>query len=74
MGLWDAGWGCGKKSLTFLCRNKKNPTIGQPTQHHKARYLPFMFLDMEQPAPLAAANAADALLSLRCSAWLASLS
>jgi hypothetical protein len=28
---------------------------------------------MEQPTPLAAAAAADALLGLRCLAWLASL-
>jgi hypothetical protein len=74
--VWDCGilGGSGvKKSHIFVCRNKKNPTIGQPTKCHKSKvwYLPFMsFLEMEHPTPLAAAAATDTLLGLRCLAWL----
>ncbi len=74
--MWDCGilGGAGlKKYHIFVHRNKKNTTIGQPTNHHKSKvwYLPFMsFLETEQSTPLAATAAADALLGLHHLAWL----
>jgi hypothetical protein len=69
--------GAGVKQIPLFCAldGTRNPTIGLPTKWHKARYLlSFMsFLEMEESTPITAAPSADALLGLRCSAWLTSL-
>ncbi len=77
--LWDCEMlgGADMKKTPFLCVGiRKIAQLGMIAMKcHKARYLSFMlFPEIEQPTPLATAAAADALLGLRCLAWLAPLS
>jgi hypothetical protein len=77
VGLWDAGWGWREKNSTFLCIGwfkKSHNWVAYKTQQSKVSTIPIMcFLETEQSTPIAAVAAADALLGLHCSAWLASL-